>query len=61
VTVFVVVTVFRHWLRPHEAEPEVSVRASVVMAMNAATVAMRNGECHDMKRIGARFAQVRSA
>ena len=34
-------------LRSHEAETEMSVRACVVVAMNAPTVAMRVGGRHD--------------
>ena len=34
-------------IRLHEAESEMSVRARVVVAMNAATVAMRSGGRHD--------------
>ncbi len=34
-------------LRSHEAETEMSMRARVVVAMNAPTVAMRVGGCHD--------------
>jgi hypothetical protein len=34
-------------LRSHEAETEMSMRARVVVAMNAPTVAMRVGGRHD--------------
>jgi hypothetical protein len=33
-------------LGSHEAEPQMSVRASVLVAMNAATVAMHSGGGH---------------
>jgi hypothetical protein len=35
-------------LRAHETEPKMSVRARVVVAMNAATVAMRGGCRHGL-------------
>jgi hypothetical protein len=36
-----------HVLRSHEAEAKMPVRAGVVVAMEAVTVAMRSGGCQD--------------
>jgi hypothetical protein len=41
------------WLRPQEAEPQMSVRAGVFVAMNAATVAMNGRQVHGAELTGA--------